>query len=96
MTQIDRVYSNRMLGPTLPGARPPAAASTPATVKTQDHVEFSEAGQLLSKMSELPDIRTDKVQQVRQAILQGNYETPDKIDVVVDKILSQFGAESEG
>lgn len=96
MTQINGVYNSGGLGPVRQDTRLPAAAPKPGTAKPQDQVEISEAGQLLSKMSELPEIRTDKVEQVRQAIQRGNYETPEKIAVVADRILKDLTAETEG
>ncbi len=90
MTQIDGVYSNRGIGQIRQEPRQPAAAPESSSPGRQDQVDISEAAQLLSRMSGLPDIRQDKVEQVRQAILQGNYETPDKFDVVADKILEEL------
>ena len=46
---------------------------------------------MLSRMQQ-PEIRMDKVEKVRQAIAQGTYETPEKIDVAVDRILKDLGA----
>lgn len=95
MTQINRIYGSNGVQPVRHEPRLDAAGSGSATPRPQDQVEISEAAQLLSKMSQLPEIRQDKVDEIRQAILQGDYETPDKIDVVVDRLLQELSGEPE-
>jgi anti-sigma28 factor (negative regulator of flagellin synthesis) len=91
MTQINRVYGNNGLNMVRPDQRADATGAKPTGAKPQDQVEISEAGQMLSQMQQ-SGIRMDKVEQVRQAIVQGNYETPEKIEVVVDRILREISA----
>jgi flagellar biosynthesis anti-sigma factor FlgM len=91
MSQVDRVYRNNGPNMVRPDQRTDGTGAKPASSKPQDQVEISEAGQMLSRMQQ-PEIRMDKVEKVRQAIAQGNYETPDKIEVVVDRILKEFSA----
>ena len=91
MTQINRVYGNNGLNMVRPDQRTDGTGPKPAGAKPLDQVEISEAGQMLSRMQH-SEIRMDKVEMVRQAIAQGNYETPDKIEVVVDRILKEISA----
>lgn len=91
MTQINRIYGNNGLNMVRPDQRANGTGATPAGFKPQDQVEFSEAAQQLSN-SQQPDIRMDKVNQIRQAIAQGTYETPEKIDVVVDRLFKEMSA----
>ncbi len=51
-----------------------------------DRVEISEMGQMLSTLEPETDIRVDKVTEIREAILNGTYETPEKIDITVDRL----------
>ena len=51
-----------------------------------DRVEISEIGQMLSTLEPETDIRVEKVTEIREAILNGTYETPDKIDATVDRL----------
>ncbi len=53
-----------------------------------DHVEISELAQRLSVMGDASGIRREKVAAIREEIAAGNYETPEKIDVTVDRLLS--------
>ena len=91
MTQINRIYGNNGLNMVRPDQRIDSTGAKPAGAKPQDQVEISEAAQMLSRMQE-PEIRADKVEKVRQAIAQGTYETPEKIEVVVDRILRELNA----
>ena len=40
-----------------------------------DRLDISEAGQIAGRMADMPDIRADRVQELRTAILNGSYET---------------------
>lgn len=92
MTQINRIYGNSGLNMVRPDQRVNGTAAKSPGVKPQDQVEISEAAQYLSDLQQ-PGIRMDKVEKARQAIALGNYETPDKIEVVVDRILREINAE---
>ncbi|HEV7299472.1 MAG TPA: flagellar biosynthesis anti-sigma factor FlgM [Tepidisphaeraceae bacterium] len=62
-----------------------AAAPKPAT----DRLELSGLSGLL-KAAKQNDIRVDKVAEMKAAIAAGNYETPEKMDVAVDKLLDDL------
>ena len=54
-----------------------------------DKVELSTAAQLLSQLSKLPDVRpvvVGRIEQIRNQIADGTYETSDKIDAVIQNI----------
>ena len=53
----------------------------------QDTVQISDFARYLGEIKNLPDIRQGKVDSVRAQIASGNYETPDKIDAVVNSLL---------
>jgi len=55
-----------------------------------DRAEISEAARLLNKLAEVPDIRADRVQELRQLITSGRFETPERIAGAVDKILEEL------
>ena len=52
-----------------------------------DQLEISETGQLLSSFGSDSGIRGDKVAEIRQALANGTYETPEKLDVTVTRLL---------
>ena len=56
----------------------------------RDHVEISPLGQMLDGISRLPEIRHEKVEEIRQQIASGTYETPEKIQVALDRLLDEL------
>ena len=70
-----------------------AAQPNSATQTSQptDELQLSEAGQLASRLAEIPDIRADKVAAARAAIADGTYETPEKLDVALSRLLDEIG-----
>ena len=71
------------------GSQNIGAANTPASIG--DTLDISAAGQLADRMSEIPDIRQDKVNALRSAIAQGTYETDEKLGVALDRLLDEIG-----
>lgn len=66
-------------------------AGQSASIATpRDHVEISPLGQMLDGISRLPDIRHEKVEEIRQQIASGTYETPEKIQVALDRLLDEL------
>lgn len=57
-----------------------------------DRLEISDTGQILSTMAPDSSIRADRVAEIRQAIANGTYETPEKIDITVDRLLNVLRA----
>lgn len=71
-------------------ARPAqAAAPAPAPV-AGDQVEISDAARLAARISEIPDIRHDRVAEIRAAIAEGVYETDARLDIAVDRLLDEI------
>jgi len=55
-----------------------------------DRVELSNSAVRLSRLSELPQARADRIEQVRQEILAGKYITDDKIDAAIDRLAEEM------
>ena len=73
-------------------SRVPASRSQPPDEYPDDQLEISETGQLLSSLGAGAGIRADKVAEIRQAIADGTYETPDKLELTVDRLLEALQA----
>jgi len=58
---------------------------------TADSVEFSNAASFVSQAKELPEIRADRVADIREQIANGAYETDEKIDLALDALLAEIG-----
>lgn len=57
-----------------------------------DRVEISPMARLMTEISALPDIRAEKVAQVRAEIQAGTYITPEKFDLAVARLLEDIQA----
>ena len=68
------------------GASPSAKGQAPAAPRGADEIELSVQAQLLSRLSELPDVRQELVDRVRSEIEAGTYDTPDKIEALLDEL----------
>jgi negative regulator of flagellin synthesis FlgM len=56
----------------------------------RDHVEISPLGQMLDGISRLPEIRHERVEEIRQQIAAGIYETPEKLELALDRLLDEL------
>lgn len=75
-------------------SRPEADRSSPTAA---DQVEISDLARLPSALEpeEQTRIRAQKVADIREAIANGTYETPDKIDYVVGRLMQVLRAAPE-
>jgi negative regulator of flagellin synthesis FlgM len=73
------------------GARTQEAGSVGASSSSGDRLDISEAGQIAGRLAEMPEIRADRVQELRTAILDGSYESDAKLDVALDRLLDEIG-----
>ncbi len=81
--------------PTAPKAIEPAEAVTrgapsPEPTGVTDSVEISSAARLAAKVQELPEVRTELVESVKAEIAAGTYETPERLDVAVSKLMDEL------
>jgi hypothetical protein len=55
-------------------------------------VEISVIARALSAMESIPDVRVDRVTDVRAAIARSDYFSDDKIDFVVKRLIEEVNA----
>ncbi len=65
----------------------PAQSQAPAAA---DEVSISSAAQFLDQVRELPDVRTDRVAALREAIASGTYETEQRLSSALDRLLDEI------
>jgi negative regulator of flagellin synthesis FlgM len=53
-------------------------------------VSISPEADLVSQVHQLADIRTDKVAEIRAQIANGTYETDEKLNVALDRLLDEL------
>jgi len=57
----------------------------------QDEVEISSpAASYIQQARELPDVRTERVEAIRQQILDGTYMTQEKLEGAIDGLLDEL------
>jgi negative regulator of flagellin synthesis FlgM len=57
-----------------------------------DQLDISREADMVSRVRELPEIRTERVAEIRAAIEAGMYETEEKLDLAVERLLDEIGA----
>lgn len=70
-------------------ASQPAAANQAGPI--QDELEISDAAQLVERVRELPEIRQDRVDEIRAKIADGTYETDEKLEIALGRLLDEIG-----
>lgn len=68
-----------------------AGASRSGATGQVDHLDISSEAQYLSQVRDLPEIRADRVASIRAQIQSGVYETDEKINAALDRLLDEIG-----
>ena len=89
VSRAERVYAQQT-------RRAPTASALRGS-SSADHVQISEQARQMSlidelktKLDGLPEIRQDLVNDARAEIQAGTYETPEKLDIAVDRLLGEM------
>jgi negative regulator of flagellin synthesis FlgM len=85
------------------GIQPPAAPHPPDSVgkvaptqnalepqAAHDVVEISSAARLAAKIHEVPEVRSELVQRVKSEIEAGTYETPERLEIAVNRLMEDL------
>ena len=71
-------------------SRAVAPNSTASAPGVGDRLDISEAGELAARMAEIPEIRADRVRDIRAAILSGSYESEAKLSTALERLLDEI------
>ena len=66
------------------------APQTSEPLHGADQVEISSEADMVSRVHELPDVRADKIAEIRAQIEAGTYDTAEKLDVAVGRLLDEL------
>ena len=66
------------------------AASPSLRTSGVDQLDISPEADLINQVHSMPDIRADRVAQIRAQIASGDYETPEKIDLALNALLDEI------
>ena len=54
-----------------------------------DRVEFSHHAQMIEKIHQLPSVRQERVDDIKEAILNDTYMTTNKLDIAFDRLINE-------
>lgn len=60
------------------------------SLQPTDELDLSSETTMLSRVHNTPDVRMDRVAEIRAQIASGTYETSDKLNVAVGRLLDEF------
>jgi negative regulator of flagellin synthesis FlgM len=60
-------------------------------IETNDAVEISPAGKMLEELGQSSAVRAERLAQIKAAIDAGTYETPEKLEAALSKMLDDLG-----
>ncbi len=55
-----------------------------------ENISTTPIGQVLKKIASLPEVRKEKVLDVRQQLTKGQYDINDRLDIALDKVLEDL------
>lgn len=58
-----------------------------------ENINTTPIGQVLKKIASLPEVRKEKVLDVRQQLSKGSYRLNERLDIVLDKVLEDLTAQ---
>lgn len=79
----------RVRGKGVSSERPGQRAEGAVARRGADQVEVSGMARLLAKLRELPEVRQGLVDRVRREIESGVYDTPEKLDAALDRLIDE-------
>ena len=64
--------------------------SATTQLDTADQVDISSEAQMLASMNDISDIRAERVAEIREQIEAGQYETAEKLETAMDRLLDEI------
>ena len=55
-----------------------------------DQLDISPEAEMLSQVHNLPEVRQDRVAEIRAQIAKGTYDTDDKLDMALSRLLDEI------
>jgi anti-sigma28 factor (negative regulator of flagellin synthesis) len=69
---------------------PSQAAGSSYSAAGVDQLDISPEADFVAQARDLPDIREDRVASLREQIQSGSYETSDKLDMALSRLLDEI------
>ena len=90
MTNVHGIQPTGAAGGIEPTGGVTPTRAMPEAEATFDTVEISTAAKLAAKVREVPDVRAGLVAQVRSEIEAGTYETAERLDVAINRLMDEL------
>jgi len=94
MSEIDGIRSGFHPSPIQPNLPKTSQANrtqnSAGLPQHSDRVEISNVARFLSQIASMPDIRPEKVEALRNALLQGNYDVDTRFSQALDRFLDEY------
>ena len=78
----------RAVSPTTSVSQPSTASSVESP---RDQLEISSAGKMLDRLSETPEVRAERLANIKEAIENGAYDTDEKLEAALSKMFDSIG-----
>jgi negative regulator of flagellin synthesis FlgM len=69
-------------------SQPPAR---PGSAPIHDELEISDAARMVEQARAVPEIRRDRIEAIRAKIAEGTYETQEKLEIAIERLLDEIG-----
>jgi len=92
VNSIGPISSSQPVRPVAQSATPSPAAEARPTSPT-DELELTSVNPAASEVDLQSEFQTQRIAQIQQQIADGTYETPEKLDIAVDRMLESLLAE---
>jgi len=92
----NRDSSGSLRGPERPARRRGRRADNPAPEEDMimeqilKNITTTPIGQVLKKIASLPEVRQEKILNLRRQLTEGKYNLNERLDVVLDKVLEEL------
>ncbi|MBM81249.1 MAG: flagellar biosynthesis protein FlgM [Planctomycetaceae bacterium] len=63
------------------------------SITPQDEVEISSAGRMMETLNQSSELRAERLAQIKSEIESGTYETPDKLEAALERLLDEINSE---
>ena len=89
------VQNSFPIKPTQSTSTPPVQKSTETKpIATNDELEISSTGKMLEHLNQSSEVRAERLAQIEAAIEAGEYETPEKLEIALKKMIAEVESES--
>jgi negative regulator of flagellin synthesis FlgM len=74
-----------------PHRAPSAGPAGGTSLSGVDQLDISSEADFVSQARDLPEVRSERVAQIRAQIQSGKYETSEKLDMALERLLDEIG-----